>query len=370
MKRQQRTEGVTDGKRGRDTARHRHVSTFTLRIWEFTGTALLNLIVFTLVAVYLSPLAYMLVTSLKSQEQMRDTFAPILPAERLTFTYNGKTYPLYQVPTENGMQHWALVNTNRTYSEFLDPEHSEAGLIRWEGSWRSLKGVYRFRLYWSNFRFLFEHMEYGRLLKNTLTVALISEVGVLFSSIAVAYGFSRFRIPGGRFLFFLLIATIMIPDSITLVPSFYIYTRVLKWGGTFLPLLAPHLFGNAIFIFLLRQNFKSIPRDLDEAAMLDGAGPWRILTSIIAPQAMPAIITIALLHFFYIWNELRFSSLYLSTRHDLWTISFSGQAFQTYGFTPERLQASAVIILIIPILVLFLAQRFFMRDLVVTGLEK
>lgn len=354
----------------RRNAPHHHVSTLTLRLWEFSGTALLNLIVFTLIAVYLSPLAYMLITSLKSQEQMRDTFAPILPAERLTFTYDGKTYALYKVPTDEGVRHLALVNSSRTYSEFLDPERPEAGLIRWEGSWRSLEGVYRFKLNWSNFTFLFQHINYGQLLKNTLTIALISEVGVLLSSIAVAYGFSRFRIPGGRFLFFLLIATIMIPDSITLVPSFFIYTRVLKWGGTFLPLLTPHLFGNAIFIFLLRQNFKSIPRDLDEAAMLDGAGPLRILTSIIAPQAMPAIITIALLHFFYIWNELRFSSLYLSTRHDLWTISFSGQAFQTYGFTPERLQASAVIILIIPVLVLFLAQRFFMRDLVVTGLEK
>ncbi len=357
--------------RGRQRApEHYHVSTLTLRIWEFTGTALLNLLVFTFVAVYLSPLAYMLVTSLKSQEQLRETLSPIWPAERLTFTYNGKTYALYKVPTETGVQQWALVRAGRTYSEFIDPEHPEAGLIRWEGSWRSLEGVYRFKLDWSNFAFLFEHIDYRQLLKNTLTVALISEVGVLLTSIAVAYGFSRFRIPGGRFLFFLLIATIMIPDSITLVPSFFIYTRVLKWGGTFLPLLAPHFFGNAIFIFLLRQNFKSIPRDLDEAAMLDGAGPLRILTSIIAPQAMPAIITIALLHFFYIWNELRFSSLYLSTRHDLWTMSFSGQAFQTYGFTPEKLQASAVIILIIPILILFLAQRFFMRDLVVTGLEK
>ena len=351
-------------------AAYHHVSTLTLRAWEFTGTALLNLFIFTLVAVYLSPLGYMLVTSLKSQQQMREYLSPILPAERVTFTYEGKTYSLYKVPTAEGIKHWALVNPNRTYSEFIDPQHPEAGLIRWEGSWRSLEGVYRFKPGWSNYAFLLEHMDYGWLLKNTLTIALISEVGVLLSSIAVAYGFSRFRLPGGKFLFFLLIATIMIPDSITLVPSFYIYTRVLKWGGTFLPLLAPHLFGNAIFIFLLRQNFKSIPRDLDEAAMLDGAGPLRILTTVIAPQAMPAIITIALLHFFYIWNELRFSSLYLSTRHDLWTISFSGQAFQTYGFTPEKLQASAVVLLILPVLLLFLSQRFFMRDLVVTGLEK
>ena len=148
---------------------------------------------------------------------------------------------------------------------------------------------------------------------------VLSEIGILLSSIAVAYGFSRFRIPGGKFLFFLLIATIVIPDSITLVPSYVIFTRILPWNGTYYPLIVPAFFGSAIYIFLLRQNFRSIPRDLDEAAMLDGAGPLRTLISIIIPQAVPAIVTVALLHFFNTWNELRMASLYLGIRPDLQT---------------------------------------------------
>jgi multiple sugar transport system permease protein len=135
-------------------------------------------------------------------------------------------------------------------------------------------------------------------------------------------------------------------------------------------LIVPNLFGSAIYIFLLRQNFKSIPRDLDEAAMIDGAGPMRTLVSIILPQALPAVVTVGLLHFFNAWNELRMASLYLSTRQDLRTMPFSAQAFITYGFTPEVLQASAIVLMIIPVIVLFLAQRFFMQDMVVTGMEK
>ena len=137
-----------------------------------------------------------------------------------------------------------------------------------------------------------------------------------------------------------------------------------------LPLIAPHFFASAIYVFLLRQNFKSIPRDLDEAAMIDGAGPLRILFWIIVPQSIPVISTIALLHFFYIWNELRTAALYLGTRPDMRTISFQIQTVQTRSFTPEVLQAGALLLLIIPVIVLFVFQRFFMNDMVITGLEK
>ena len=202
-------------------------------------------------------------------------------------------------------------------------------------------------------------------------MALISEIGVLFSSISVAYGFSRFRIPGIRYIFFLLIATIMIPSNITLVPTYYLFSgHVLNWIGTWLPLIIPHFFGSAILIFLLRQNFKSIPRDLDEAAMLDGAGPLRILVSVILPQSIPVVTTVALLHFFYIWNETRLSGLYLGISPNLQMVSFAVQRNQTYFFTPEALMVGALIVMVVPVIVLFLSQRFFMQDMIVTQIEK
>jgi multiple sugar transport system permease protein len=347
-----------------------NVSTLTFRMWNFTGTALLNLFLLVAVVAYLSPLSYMVATALKTNEQLSDSSAPILPSQAGSFTYQGVEYPMYEVPAEGGMKQWALVNSFRKYSEFVDPANPDAGLIHWEGSWRSLKKAYTPSITFENFITLWNSMDYPNYLRNSLIVVGLAELGVLCSSIAVAYGFARFRIPGGKWLFFLCIATIMIPDSITLVPSFVIYTRVLGWNGSFLPLIVPHFFGSAIYIFLLRQNFKTIPREMDEAAMLDGAGPLRTLVSIILPQAVPVVVTVALLQFFNMWNEMRMSTLYLSTRQDLWTMPYTAQAFITFGFTAEMLQASALVLMIIPIVVLFIAQRFFMQDMVVTGIEK
>ena len=346
-------------------------SALTLRAWEFTGTAVLTLFIWIFLLLFISPLSYMLVTSLRSADELRDRSAPLYPAERLTYVYQGTIYQLYKVPTSDGVIHtWALVKPSPTSSQFIDPAKPDQGPITWQGSWRSLAGVFNFRIYWDNYINIWKTVDYPHLLKNTFVIIILTEIGILFSSIAVAYGFSRFRIPGGRFLFFLLIATIVIPDSITLVPSYVIFTRILPWNGTYYPLIVPAFFGSAIYIFLLRQNFRGIPRDLDEAAMLDGAGPLRTLISIIIPQAVPAIVTVALLHLFNTWNELRMASLYLAIRPDLQTMAFSAQASPTYGFTPEVLQTSAVLLMAIPLIILFLSQRFFMQDMVITGMEK
>jgi multiple sugar transport system permease protein len=383
-------------------------STLTVRMWQFTGSTIVNLFVFLLLTAYLSPLAYMLVTSVKvpTPAQLVDSQAPLYPAVVPLYTYQGKLHIILQVPTKDGIKEWAIITPRRTSAEFVDPQNPDVGLIHWDGNWRQLKKVYRFQISFGAFASLFEGDRTPTIpqaMANTLWVALISEVGVLVSSVAVAYGFSRFRIPGGKWLFFLLIATILIPDAITLVPTYSSNIKLLNWlpGQPFgefittaiwpkivdamtflhipipvsmpwvwLPLIAPHFFANAIYVFLLRQNFKSIPRDLDEAAMMDGAGPWRILFWIIIPQSIPTIATVALLHFFYSWNEARNAGLYLSIRPDLWPISSQVAASGDYFFTVEGAQAAALLLLIIPVAVLFLFQRFFMNDMVVTGLEK
>jgi multiple sugar transport system permease protein len=290
-----------------------------------------------------------------------------------------------EVPTANGIKQWALIKTYRNYSEFIDPQNPDQGLIRWDGYWRSLKNVFVFSLTFESF-IAWQAANIPLGLLNTLIVIIITEIGVLVSSIAVAYGFSRFRIPGGKWLFLLLIATILIPDSITMLPTYINYTNLLhNWipqqpflkfpfpvPWNWLPLLAPHFFSSAIFVFLLRQNFLSIPRDLDEAAMLDGAGPIRILTQIILPQSIPVVVTVAMLHFFYIWNEFRISSLYLGAKTNYWLLAPRMQ-FGSFspGFNPEpSIQAGALILMIVPVLVLLTCQRFFMNDIVVTGAEK
>jgi multiple sugar transport system permease protein len=343
----------------------------SLQTWESLGARLLNLFIFGVLFAYLFPMISMVFTAFMEGSQLSDRNAPVYPARHIRFEYQGKEYNVYNVPFEDGStRQLAMVKPGRTSSQFVDPQNPEAGLIEWQGNWRKLVGVYEFYVTTKNFTLMIESLRVPDLLRNTLVAALISEVGVLFSSIIVAYGFSRFPIPGGNLLFYILIATILIPEKITLIPTYFFFVRVLGWQGSWLPILIPFFFGNAVYIFLLRQNFKSIPKDLDEAAMLDGAGPLRILFQIILPQSWPTVITVSLLHFFYIWNETRQVSLYLSTRRDLIPISFGVQNFQTLSPIESQLQASALILMIIPVIVLLISQRYFMRDVVVTGMEK
>ena len=168
----------------------------------------------------------------------------------------------------------------------------------------------------------------------------------------------------------MLIATLLIPEKVTLIPTYFFFVRVLNWNGSWLPIVLPFFFGSALYIFLLRQNFRSIPIEIEEAAMLDGAGPLRTLFSVVIPQSWPVIITITLLNFFFIWNESWQAALYLSTRRDLVPVSFGIQNFQSLSPTQNLLQASALIILLVPILVLLLTQKHFMRNLVITGTER
>jgi len=342
----------------------------SLQSWDALGTGFLNIFVFILLFIYLFPLLYMVATSFMESPQLSDRYAPPYPAEHITFNYQGEEYPVYKVPYGDQIRDLALVNPGRTSSEFIDPADTKAGLIVWEGSWRTLTGVYRFHATLDNFRMLFRTIHFDQLVRNTLIMAVITEIGVLLSSVIVAYGFARFPLPGGNFLFYVLIATMLIPEKVTLIPTYFVFVRVFDWQGTWWPLVLPFFFGNAVFIFLMRQNFRSIPKEMDEAAMLDGAGPLRILFSVMLPQSVPVLMTAGLLHFFYIWNETRQAALYLSTRRDLAPVSFGIQNFQSLAPIQNILQASALIVMLVPVIVLLATQRYFMRDMVITGMEK
>ncbi len=340
------------------------------RLWNATGTALVNLLAWLLVIAYLFPMGYMFITAVKDNLQFFDADAPLWPARAVTFNYEGQDYYVYNVPTDQGVQQWALVNPHREDSDFIDPAHPEQGLFNWIGRWRTLAKIYVPEMTFGNFARLWQVADFPHLLSNTIIVAGLGEIGVLIASILVAYGFARFRIPGENLIFAILIATIILPEKITLIPTYFVFVRVLNWDGTWLPLIVPHLFGSAIFIFLLRQNFRSLPKDLEEAAMLDGAGPLRILRSIVLPQSVPVVVTVSLLHFFYAWNETRLQSLYLGTRPDLFTVAYAIQNYQTFFPPPNMLQASALLAISAPVLLLFLAQRVFMQNMVITGLER
>lgn len=329
-----------------------------------------NIFVWLLLILYLSPVLFMTVTAVMPTEQLGDKDAPLYPARITPYTYNGNEYQIYNVPVGNEITQWALIKPGRNSSQFIDPQNPKKGLIEWKGNWRLLKGVYEFHLAWENFSSILKSLPFPRMLRNTLTLTLLGEIGVLASSIVVAYGFARFPLPGGNLLFYLLIATILIPDKVVFIPTFFIYIRIFQWRGTLYPLLVHLFFGNAVYIFLLRQNFKSFPVDLEEAAMLDGAGPLRRLVSVILPQSWHVVITVSLLHFFYTWNETRLASLYLGANSQLLPVSFAVQNYQALIPIDNVIEASTVVVLIVPVIVLLLAQRYFMQGVIVTGAEK
>lgn len=340
------------------------------RLGRFLSAGSYNVFVWLLLALYLLPVAYMVVTAFKPTDQLSDPHAPWYPSKGETFSYQGHTYQLYHVPTAQGMQKWALVSPGLKTSQFLDPALPAAGLIEWSGNYNGLMPYYVPDFAWSNFTRLFTSLPFPRMVLNTFLLVLIGEIGVVISSILVAYGFSRFSIPGGDLLFYVLIATILIPDKITFIPTFFMYVRVLNWRGTILPLVLHLFFGNAVYIFLLRQNFRSLPLDLEESAMLDGAGPLRRLFSVVLPQSWPVVVTVVLLQFFFAWNETRLASLYLGTNASFMPVSFAVQTYQSLVPIQNMIEAGSVVVMIIPIILLFVSQKFFMRSLVITGMEK
>lgn len=334
------------------------------------GLAPYNIFVWALLSLYLLPLAFLVVTALMPADQLTNSNAPLYPASPMRYTYLGKAYALYNVPTSEGLKQWALVKPHLKTAEFVDPQHPQTGVFVWTGNWRYLDGVYKFHPTWDNFLILFNALPFQQMLTNTMLLTVLGEIGILSSSILVAYGFARFRLPGGNLLFYILIATILIPEKITFIPTYFFYVNFLHWKGTLYPILLPFFFGNAVYIFLLRQNFRSIPIDLEEAAMLDGAGPLRRLLAVVLPQSWPVVITVSVLHFFYMWNETRQASLYLGTNRALMPISFGVQNYQSRIPIQNVIQASTIVILVIPIILLFISQRFFMRNVIVTGAEK
>jgi ABC-type glycerol-3-phosphate transport system permease component/chitodextrinase len=207
---------------------------------------------------------------------------------------------------------------------------------------------------------------------NTLIIAGLGTIGATLSAIVVAFGFARFKIPGRDALFMVLIGTILLPFQVTLIPQFVVFTAI-GWAGTWLPLIVPHYFANAYNVFLLRQYFLTLPRELDEAAMMDGATPFRILVSVIIPQSWPAIISVVLFHFFFAWNDFLSPLVYLSGKPDLYPISIGLSYFNTtfrVNNAPPAIQAGALLSLILPVAIFFVAQQVFMRGVVISGVEK
>ncbi len=330
-----------------------------------TGGALI------LLAMFLSPFVFMIFTALKSPEQMAALDAPIWPAKQATFTYHDKELEVFYVPMPDGTKkELAMLKPARAESIFIDPADVQAGEITWSGSWRALDRPWTWRPRWQNFAEVWSLLDFPRLFRNTLFLAIMTEIGTLISCTLVAYGFARFRFPGRGLLFTILISTIFLPAAVTTIPTYTFFLKI-GWVGTYLPLIIPSFFANAYDVFLLRQFFLTIPHEMDEAATIDGAGPFRIFWSIILPQSMPVLVAVSVFHIVWAWNDYYNPLIYLSTKPELQPIAVAMTRFNgIHSTNPHLIQATALMALVVPLALFLMAQKFFRQGIVITGVEK
>jgi multiple sugar transport system permease protein len=321
--------------------------------------------------IFLSPFAFMMLTSLKTQDQISIVGAPFYPAAPPKFEYNGQKLYIFAVPFPDGTtKNLAMLKKGTQESTFIDPANPGAGEITWVGSWRLLDRPWTLSPTWENYQEVWDSVNFPRLLWNTVYYAIMTEIGVLISCTLVAYGFARFRFPGRDLMFVILIATIFLPTFVTIIPTYAFFTKI-GWVGTWLPLIVPAFFANAYDVFLLRQYFMTLPRELDEAAMIDGASPLRVLWSVIIPQSLPALMAVTVFHIVFAWNDYFGPLIYLSTNRANWPISVALSTFNgIYGQKPQLIQAGALMAIILPLILFAVAQRFFVQGIVVTGVEK
>lgn len=205
-------------------------------------------------------------------------------------------------------------------------------------------------------------------LMNSVKLAAINVVGVLFVASLAAYAFARLHFRGRDVAFSILLSTLMVPGIVTLIPLYIIY-RQIGWVDTHFPLWVPRVLHSVFAIFLLRQFFKQIPQDLEDAAILDGASTFEVYWRIMLPQVMPALAAVGIFTFLDSWNDL-FGPLIFLNSPDLQTLPVALKLFQGEFFSQVTVLMAGATVSIIPvILVYFSAQRYFLRGIVLTGLK-
>ena len=219
-----------------------------------------------------------------------------------------------------------------------------------------------------NYRDVFTLVPFTTYYVNTVIIVTINIVGAFFSNTCIAYAFARMNFTGKNVMFALCLGTMMLPASVQLIPFF------LEWnwiGGinTFLPLTVPSFFGNAFFIFLLVQFFKTLPKDYDEAAFIDGANHPQIIVQVIVPLAKPALAVVAIFQFMTTWNDFMGPLLFLNDSR-LYTLAIGLRSFISTFYTPWPVLMAAATLTVIPLILLFfLAQKQFIAGLTMGGLK-
>ena len=221
---------------------------------------------------------------------------------------------------------------------------------------------------WNNYYLAWTALPFTRYLLNTCIVTFSNVLGNLISCSLAAYGFARLRARGSNVLFLLVLATMMVPFQVTLIPTFILFSK-LGWVNTLLPLTVPAWFGWAFSIFLLRQFFMGLPRELDDAARIDGCSYFRIYWNIILPLSKPALATIAIFGFIGNWNNFLGPLVYIN-KQELYTLALGLNLFRGQYVTYYNQLMAVSILSLAPILIIFFfTQKTFIRGIALTGIK-
>jgi len=227
-------------------------------------------------------------------------------------------------------------------------------------------------LRWRNFSDAWTKAKFGRYLLNSGFVSLMTILGTILSCSLVGYAFARLRFTGKNILFMIILATLMLPSQITLIPTFIIF-KYLGWIDSFKPLFVPHWFAaaagsSAFFVFLFRQFFMTIPLDLEDAAKIDGCSPLQTYWHIILPMARPVVITVAIYSFMWSWNDLMNPLIYLNSEHKRTLTVGLANFMGTYSYLePTQLLAASFMMIIPTLIIFFIAQKALMEGMKISG---
>ena len=223
---------------------------------------------------------------------------------------------------------------------------------------------------WENYSKIFERLPFMSYLRNSVIISLVNIIGVVFSSSIVAYAFSFLEWPGRQKVFYLVLATMLLPGQVIMIPVFVIFKEI-GWLNSLKALTIPSFFGGgAFYVFLMRQFFLSIPKSLIDAARIDGCSEFRIYSTIVMPLTKPAAATVAILTFLFTWNDFLGPLIYLSDKSKgtlaLGLAQFAGQQ------QPEwALLMAASVIMMLPIIVLFIMfQKYFIKGFTMSGIKE
>lgn len=314
----------------------------------------------------LIPILYMVGGAFGSKQTARLVPPSVIPLEAKQKVIDGEKTFLYKVEIDGAERHLAVVARDGNTWTYADPDDVSK-------TWKlpalgAESRVLAPAFHPENFGTAFRTIPFLKYVGNTLAMMVIITVGALVSNVLVAYGFSRFRRKWTDRVFGILMATIMIPSQIVLIPSFVLFYN-LGWYNTWLPLVVPAFFGNAFNIFLIRQFMMNLPKELDESGCMDGCGPLTILWHLLIPQMKPVLVTVGLQTVIYVWNEFYNAFIYLQDS-DKFPVALGIQSFNSLHSQYAYLNSALALMLALPpVLVFFFAQRFFIQGTVISGVK-